>query len=58
MEQTDQEINVSLAGMGLSLVDNMAKREVAYMAITSSGVVWETKKKKMYKVGSFVHLIE
>ena len=49
LEQSDQEITLSLQGMGLSLVNNTVQKEIAYMSIISSGVVWETKKKKRYK---------
>ncbi len=49
MEQSDQEITLSLQGMGLSLVNNIAMKEVAYMSVISSGVVWETKKKRRFK---------
>ncbi len=49
LEQSDQEITVSLQGMGLSLVNNPAMKEVAYMSIISSGVIWESKKKKRFK---------
>ncbi|KAL1140362.1 hypothetical protein AAG570_000294 [Ranatra chinensis] len=46
-----QEIEMSIHGIGLSLVDNISKVEVLYVGITSSGIVWETKKasKKRYK---------
>ena len=35
--------------MGMSLVNNAVQKEIAYMSIISSGVVWETKKKKRFK---------
>lgn len=34
LERIDQEITLSLQGMGLSLVNNHIQKEVAYMAIT------------------------
>ena len=34
LERVDQEINVSMRGMGLSLVNNHIGKEIAYMAIT------------------------
>ncbi|KAK9871302.1 hypothetical protein WA026_011571 [Henosepilachna vigintioctopunctata] len=43
-ETVDQELTVSLHGLGLSLIDNVAKKDVMYMGITSSGVIWETCK--------------
>ncbi|KAJ7311290.1 hypothetical protein JRQ81_006906 [Phrynocephalus forsythii] len=49
MEQPDQEINVSLHRLGLSLVNNEEKHEVSYIGITSSGIVWELKPKQRWK---------
>ncbi|KAL3279818.1 hypothetical protein HHI36_017325 [Cryptolaemus montrouzieri] len=43
-ETIDQELTVSLHGLGLSLIDNILKKDVMYMGITSSGVIWETCK--------------
>ncbi|XP_037079408.1 vacuolar protein sorting-associated protein 13-like [Pollicipes pollicipes] len=44
LERIDQEITVSIEGVGLSLVNNVSQTDVMYMGITSSGVVWETQK--------------
>uniref|UniRef100_A0A8C3T6F5 Vacuolar protein sorting 13 homolog C n=1 Tax=Chelydra serpentina TaxID=8475 RepID=A0A8C3T6F5_CHESE len=49
MEQPDQEINLSLHSLGLSLVNNENKQEISYIGITSSGVVWESKPKQRWK---------
>ncbi|XP_010080144.1 PREDICTED: vacuolar protein sorting-associated protein 13C, partial [Pterocles gutturalis] len=49
LEQPDQEINLSIHGLGLSLVNNENKKEVSYIGITSSGVVWEQKRKQKWK---------
>ncbi|XP_074863378.1 intermembrane lipid transfer protein VPS13C isoform X3 [Carettochelys insculpta] len=49
MEQPDQEINLSLHSLGLSLVNNENKQEISYIGITSSGVVWEWKPKQRWK---------
>nr|XP_033776023.1 vacuolar protein sorting-associated protein 13C isoform X2 [Geotrypetes seraphini] len=49
MEQPDQEMNVSLHSLGLSLVNNDNKQEISYIGITSSGVVWEMKPKQRWK---------
>ncbi|XP_029431385.1 vacuolar protein sorting-associated protein 13C isoform X2 [Rhinatrema bivittatum] len=49
MEQPDQEMNVSLHSLGLSLVNNDIKQEISYIGITSSGVVWEMKPKQRWK---------
>ncbi|XP_059141648.1 intermembrane lipid transfer protein VPS13A-like [Physella acuta] len=46
LEQADQEINLKIHDMGFSLINNKKMVEVAYMGITSSGVIWEEKKKK------------
>jgi len=37
---------LALQDVGISLVNNYTKQEVAYIGITSSDVVWETKPKK------------
>uniref|UniRef100_A0A670KCM5 Vacuolar protein sorting 13 homolog C n=1 Tax=Podarcis muralis TaxID=64176 RepID=A0A670KCM5_PODMU len=49
MEQPDQEINVALHSVGLSLVNNENKQEISYIGITSSGIVWELKPKQRWK---------
>ncbi|GAB1605843.1 Hypothetical predicted protein [Argonauta hians] len=46
LERIEQEINVFICGLGLSLVNNHNQTEVAYLGITSSGVIWEEKKKR------------
>ncbi|KAL1788927.1 vacuolar protein sorting-associated protein 13A [Sigmodon hispidus] len=45
-ELAEQEIVLALQDVGVSLVNNYTKQEVAYIGITSSDVVWETKPKK------------
>ncbi|XP_036886237.1 vacuolar protein sorting-associated protein 13A isoform X1 [Sturnira hondurensis] len=45
-ELAEQEIVLALQDVGISLVNNYTKQEVAYIGITSSEVVWETKPKK------------
>uniref|UniRef100_A0A6G1RFM0 Vacuolar protein sorting 13 homolog C n=1 Tax=Hypotaenidia okinawae TaxID=2861861 RepID=A0A6G1RFM0_9GRUI len=49
LEQPDQEINLSIHSLGLSLVNNENKKEISYIGITSSGVVWELKPKHKWK---------
>ncbi|CAK6982133.1 vacuolar protein sorting-associated protein 13C isoform X1 [Scomber scombrus] len=49
LEQFQQEVKVSLQNLGLSLVNNSNRQEVAYIGITSSGVVWEMKPKNRWK---------
>ncbi|KAL8203308.1 UNVERIFIED_CONTAM: Vacuolar protein sorting-associated protein 13A, partial [Gekko kuhli] len=46
VELAEQEIIISLQDVGISLVNNYSKQEVAYIGITSSDVIWETKPKK------------
>uniref|UniRef100_A0A8C1ZQN6 Vacuolar protein sorting 13 homolog A n=1 Tax=Cyprinus carpio TaxID=7962 RepID=A0A8C1ZQN6_CYPCA len=46
MELAEQETCISLQNMGISLVNNTSSQEVAFIGITSSDVVWETKPKK------------
>uniref|UniRef100_H0X048 Vacuolar protein sorting 13 homolog A n=2 Tax=Otolemur garnettii TaxID=30611 RepID=H0X048_OTOGA len=45
-ELAEQEIVLALQDVGISLVNNYTKQEVAYIGITSSDIVWETKPKK------------
>ncbi|KAL3884630.1 hypothetical protein ACJMK2_024757 [Sinanodonta woodiana] len=49
LEQIEQEINVKIHGLGLSLVNADKETEVAYIGITSSGIIWEEKKRKRFK---------
>ncbi|BFZ25790.1 hypothetical protein BsWGS_28827 [Bradybaena similaris] len=46
LEQADQEINLKIHDMGFSLINNEKLVELAYMGITSSGVIWEEKRKR------------
>lgn len=43
-EQVQQEITVSIHGLGLSLVNNETLQEIMYIGVASSGVIWETSK--------------
>ncbi|XP_013913637.1 PREDICTED: vacuolar protein sorting-associated protein 13C-like [Thamnophis sirtalis] len=56
MEQPDQEINIALQGLGLSLVNNTRKQEISYIGITSSGIVWELKPKQRWKPFNQKHI--
>ncbi|KAK3690734.1 hypothetical protein RRG08_061173 [Elysia crispata] len=47
LEQADQEINLKIHDMGFSLINNQKMLELTYMGITSSGVIWEEKKKRL-----------
>ncbi|XP_037835905.1 vacuolar protein sorting-associated protein 13C isoform X2 [Kryptolebias marmoratus] len=49
LEQFEQEVIVSLQNLGLSLINNSSRQEIAYIGITSSGVVWEYKRKNHWK---------
>ncbi|XP_070763918.1 intermembrane lipid transfer protein VPS13C isoform X2 [Enoplosus armatus] len=49
LEQFQQEVKVSLQVLGLSLINNTSRQEIAYIGITSSGVVWEMKPKNRWK---------
>ncbi|KAM9366322.1 intermembrane lipid transfer protein VPS13C [Symphorus nematophorus] len=49
LEQFQQEVKVSLQNLGLSLINNKSQQEIAYIGITSSGVVWEMKPKNRWK---------
>ena len=50
-ERIDQEIDISINGIGISLVNNYKMHEVLYVSITSSDIVWEYRKsgKSRYK---------
>ncbi|CAH8535529.1 unnamed protein product [Schistosoma rodhaini] len=45
LEPIDQEIVISLQSIGISLVDNHSRAELAYISITSSGVRWSQVKR-------------
>ncbi|XP_055010645.1 LOW QUALITY PROTEIN: intermembrane lipid transfer protein VPS13C [Boleophthalmus pectinirostris] len=49
LEQFEQEVKISLQNLGLSLVNNTSRQEIAYIGIPSSGVVWEMKPKNRWK---------
>ncbi|XP_030622854.1 intermembrane lipid transfer protein VPS13A [Chanos chanos] len=46
IEVANQEIILALKNVGISLVNNTTSQEVAFIGVTSSDVVWETKPKK------------
>ncbi|CAH1251543.1 VPS13A [Branchiostoma lanceolatum] len=49
LERVEQEINLHIHGLGMSLVNNETKTEVSYIGITSSGVIWEEKLRRRWK---------
>ncbi|XP_057669487.1 intermembrane lipid transfer protein Vps13 isoform X2 [Diorhabda carinulata] len=44
LEVIQQDITVSIHGIGLSLVNNATRQELMYLGIASSGVIWESSK--------------
>lgn len=50
-EIIQQELTISIPGMGLSLVNNQTRQEIMYIGIASSGIIWEQCKmtSKRYK---------
>ncbi|KAK8381851.1 hypothetical protein O3P69_015099 [Scylla paramamosain] len=46
LERFQQEMTLSLNSIGVSLVDDNNRKEVAYISLASSGVVWEHCKEK------------
>uniref|UniRef100_A0A5S6QAI9 UBA domain-containing protein n=1 Tax=Trichuris muris TaxID=70415 RepID=A0A5S6QAI9_TRIMR len=46
LEEADSEMLVSFHGVGLSLVNDSIAKEVAYIALRSTGVIWEQMKKR------------
>nr|CAD7427810.1 unnamed protein product [Timema monikensis] len=44
LEAIDQEITLSIHGLGLSLINNAIRTELLYIGVASSGVIWETRK--------------
>lgn len=43
-EEQQQEINVSIHGLGLSLVNNDTRQEIMYIGIASTGIIWQQSK--------------
>ncbi|XP_077329347.1 intermembrane lipid transfer protein VPS13C isoform X3 [Lithobates pipiens] len=58
MEQPDQEINISIHSLGLSLINNESKQEISYIGITSSGIIWEYMPKQKWKPFSQKHILQ
>lgn len=52
-EAIQQEITVSIHGLGLSLVDNISREEIMYVGITSSGIIWEACKTSSKRLVTF-----
>ena len=43
-ERIDYELDFSIFGIGLSLINNNLRQEIVYMSISSSDTVWEIRK--------------
>uniref|UniRef100_A0A914WWB3 Uncharacterized protein n=1 Tax=Plectus sambesii TaxID=2011161 RepID=A0A914WWB3_9BILA len=49
VERIEQQVTMSLQGVGISLVNNLLGLEIAYVAIASSGVMWEQRVRNRFK---------
>ncbi|XP_025082324.1 vacuolar protein sorting-associated protein 13C-like [Pomacea canaliculata] len=49
LEHVEKELLFQLQSFGLSLVNDLTQEELAFLGITSSGIIWEEKKKRRYK---------
>ncbi|XP_055701182.1 intermembrane lipid transfer protein Vps13 isoform X2 [Phlebotomus papatasi] len=49
MDNINQEIELNIHGIGLSVVNNIKSCDVIYIGIASSGVIWEEFKKSRFK---------
>uniref|UniRef100_A0A182FL84 Vacuolar protein sorting-associated protein 13 n=1 Tax=Anopheles albimanus TaxID=7167 RepID=A0A182FL84_ANOAL len=45
LDQVTQEVKVEIHGLGLSLVNNLKCVDLMYIAVASSGVIWEEQKR-------------
>ncbi|OAD52957.1 Vacuolar protein sorting-associated protein 13A, partial [Eufriesea mexicana] len=43
-EAIEQEVTISIHGVGFSLVNNITRSELLYLCIASSEIIWETRK--------------
>lgn len=48
LAHVDQEIEIDIHGIGLSLVNNVKQIDIMYIGIGSSDVIWEEKKKEKF----------
>nr|XP_045626468.1 vacuolar protein sorting-associated protein 13C-like isoform X1 [Procambarus clarkii] len=55
LERFELDIGLSFSSIGLSLVDDIKRKEVVYASLASSGVVWEHRKVKGKKHRAFTH---
>lgn len=51
LQHINQEIEIRIHGIGLSVVNNETGVDIIYMGVISSGIIWESKKlnKKRFK---------
>jgi len=51
LQTITQSIDLSIHGIGLSVINNESGLDILYLGITSSGIIWESKKitKKRFK---------
>ncbi|XP_076625592.1 vacuolar protein sorting 13C isoform X3 [Colletes latitarsis] len=49
LETIEQEVTISIHGVGLSLVNNITRIELLYMCIASSDIIWETSKSAAHR---------
>uniref|UniRef100_A0A6B2EM79 Putative vacuolar protein n=1 Tax=Phlebotomus kandelakii TaxID=1109342 RepID=A0A6B2EM79_9DIPT len=49
MDKINQEIELNIHGIGLSIVNNVKSVDVIYIGMASSGVIWEEWKKSRFK---------
>ncbi|MFH4984340.1 hypothetical protein AB6A40_011049 [Gnathostoma spinigerum] len=50
IERINQQCEISLKGLGLSLVDNYKTEEILYLGIASSSIIWEYESRNRYRL--------
>ncbi|KAI6208431.1 Vacuolar protein sorting-associated protein 13C [Aphelenchoides besseyi] len=60
VERMDQQIELNLPGIGLSLVNNRIGHEIMFLGISNSGALWEHQLRARFRLFStkVIHLIE
>lgn len=53
VERPTLSLEMSLQGIGISVVDNFKTEEIAYMGIASSAIIWEQFIKTRFRYYSF-----
>lgn len=51
----DQDVTLSIHGIGLSLVNNIERKEIMYLRIAGSGIIWETCKSHSHRYKQMGH---